>query len=74
MNFKQFKILEKISETLDLETFIKKLILIDTKEPYITLNIQYFDYIDDNFFKFLKKNLNHEENKKPNSDVFITVK
>ena len=74
MNFKQFKILEKISETLDLETFIKKLILIDTKEPYITLNIQYFDYIDDNFFKFLKKNLNHEENKKANSDVFITVK
>lgn len=75
LNFKQFKILEKISETLNVETFIKKLIVIDDKEPFIKLNIQYFDYIDDNFFKFMKKSkLTEEISKTAHSDISITIK
>ena len=59
LNFKQFRLIEKISESFNMDIFIKKLLIIESKEPFLTLDIQYFDYIDENFFKFLKKPKNN---------------
>jgi hypothetical protein len=56
LNFKQLSVLEKISQTYKIDDFIRKLIIINKKEPLLSFDFQYFEYIDDNFFKFYGKN------------------
>jgi len=53
-NFQQFKILTKISNVLSLELFLKKLIIVHDKDPFISLDLKYFDFVDENFIKFLR--------------------
>ena len=54
-NFKQFRLIEKFSKYLSLDHFLKKFIIVNNdKEPFLSFDLTYFNFIDDKFLKYLK--------------------
>jgi hypothetical protein len=61
-NFKQMRILERISDDWDLDRFFRKILIIDKRNGKVKLDYEYFENFSQSFFKFIKKiNIKQEE-------------
>jgi len=72
-NFKQFRLIEEFSKHLSMDSFLKKLVVVSKKKPYLSLDLTNFNQIDENFLKFMKKPLNDNENRILNTKVVYKI-
>lgn len=62
-NFKHFRLIEEFSKHLSTDSFLKKLVVVSRKHPYLSLDLTNFNNIDNNYLKFMKNSIVDNENK-----------
>lgn len=68
----QFRLLERIGYMFNLDNFLKKLVIIHPKPPFITIDLNYFEHIDDNCFNFMMKPVRSDSKRISNILVKVT--
>jgi hypothetical protein len=72
-NFKQFRLIEEFSKHLSMDSFLKKLVVVSKKQPFLSLDLTNFNQIDENFLKFMKKPTNDNENRTLNCKIVYRI-